>query len=98
MGENPAVCPDLRCPIENVSWVQVTAPCGFLDRLNANDVLRSVEAGDAAARSRLPSEAEREYEARGGPRWQDDLRSAGAMSKTKSRGMDGAGGARISPW
>jgi formylglycine-generating enzyme required for sulfatase activity len=25
MGENPAVHPDPRCPIENVSWKQVTA-------------------------------------------------------------------------
>src|SRR4051794_3574221 len=61
MGDNPAVHPDLRCPIENVSWQQITAPHGFLDKLNASDVLSIVAAGDERLRFRLPSEAEWEY-------------------------------------
>ena len=54
MGENPSTfgsCP--RCPVETVSWDDVHA---FLRRLNAE-----------GGRYRLPSEAEWEYAARGGP-------------------------------
>ena len=33
MGSNPARRPDLRCPVENVSWDQITGAGGFLDRI-----------------------------------------------------------------
>ncbi len=54
MGENPSGfknCP--QCPVENVSWDDIQA---FLRELNAG-----------GGRYRLPSEAEWEYAARGGP-------------------------------
>lgn len=83
MDQNPAIHPDPLCPIENVSWMQITKPGGFLDRLNGSDVLSTVAAGDATLRFRLPSETEWEYAARGGPQWRDDFDFSGSNDAAK---------------
>ena len=78
MGSNPSVRPDPRCPVENVSWEQITGRGGFLERINASPVLRSVAGSESDLRFRLPSETEWEYAARGGPQWTDGFAFAGS--------------------
>lgn len=83
MGSNPAARRDLRCPVENVSWKHVTESGGFLERLNASEILTTVNKQNPDMRFGLPSEAEWEYAARGGPHWTDDYIYSGSNDPKK---------------
>src|SRR5262245_10597222 len=56
MGSNPSEHDEPRHPIDNVSWNDIAAPGGFLERINSSDILAAVAGSESPLRFRLPSE------------------------------------------
>ena len=77
MGNNPSAKRAPHCPVENITWHDITQAGGFLDRANER-LLTAVARDDAQLCFRLPSETEWEYAARGGPSWRDGFAFSGS--------------------
>jgi formylglycine-generating enzyme len=82
MGDNPSHFKGSNRPVEYVSWNAVCQSGGFLDKLKAQQAVKDLLKKEAYAgmQFQLPSEAQWEYAARGGPRWQDGFAYAGSNS------------------
>lgn len=94
MNDNPAVQQDPTCPVENVSWNDIVLPGGFLDRLNASDVLAIIARDAPGLRFRLLPRRSGSTRLEGAPDGRTAIRTAEATTLMLSRGTVHAGRAR----
>ncbi len=80
MGKNPSNFKGSNRPVEQVSWVDICKKGGFLDILNGQKNIKELlkKKDYADMQFQLPSEAQWEYAARGGPHWQDLFEFSGS--------------------
>jgi len=76
MKVNPAAVKGSNKPVETVSYNDITAGGGFLEKLN--NLYEINEAIPGVLSFRLPSETEWEYAARGGVNWKDEFHFSGS--------------------
>jgi hypothetical protein len=90
MGTNPASKHAPRCPVENISWRDITRPGGFLDQLN-ECFLPALIGNEPELHFRLPPRRNGNTRREAAQHGATTSRSAEATIRMKSPGMGRAG-------
>jgi sulfatase modifying factor 1 len=83
---NRSMAKDDNRPVEHVSWNDITGTGGFLEKINAGNILSEINKQFSTTEKlhfRLPSETAWEYAARGGKHWKDNFMHSGSNDPDK---------------